>query len=113
MAIIFEFPTEKQRARAAIETHMKSLLDNVGVMSAVEKENHLLMVMSTWDEYSKWNIRGSVTQPDAQPFTDDQVEAIKAGMRSMDDEYKKQISKMFVDILTLKHQLYILTGTSP
>lgn len=110
MAIIFEFPTDRQRARAAIEATMKNLLDNVGDLHVDVKVQMKQMVMDSYDKYSDWAIQGSVVPPNGQPFTDEQISAIQSGMQSLGDQFIELNRRMFFDILTLKTELFKLTG---
>lgn len=110
MAIIFKFPTDRQRSRADTERTLINAVDSAGVLNTDEKKNLIHALMSTYDEYSKWSPQGVVEPPAEQPFTNEQREAIRAGMQAMHDDYREQRQKMFLDILTLKHKLYMLEG---
>lgn len=109
MAIIFEFPTEKQRARAGIEAVLKRIIVSGGLDEETGKDM-LEMVMASYDRYQDWNIQCNIAPPEDQPFTEGQKEAINQGLVNFGNDFMERIKVMFTDILTLKMQLYLSGG---
>lgn len=107
MAIIFEFPTDKQRARASIETVVKKYIDSVDYLSAGEKEEAVRAIIATYDQYSEWDIQASITPPADQPFTAEQITSINNGIQVVGDKFAEHIQMMFSEILKLRMKLFL------
>lgn len=105
MALIYEFPSEKQRKRAATEAMVRSVIAKSCGGDGEIGDDVVGLIMETYDRFPEYSFSTAIVPPVDEPFTEKQVKAINDGLAQTGPQISQFINSMFYEILTQKFKL--------